>query len=50
MMTRYEGTHRSRICLPCRLGLCRLPVWAIRGASIAALAVNLWVAHKFGAF
>jgi len=47
----YHGIHRvPHLCLTCRLGLCRIPTWAIRAACVVVLAVDLYGAHKFGAF
>lgn len=48
-MSTYEGKHRTpQLCLPCRFGLCRLPVWVIRGLGIAGVAADLYIVHRFG--
>jgi hypothetical protein len=47
-MSRYESKHRARICLPCRLHLCRIPVWVIRGLVVTGIALDLLIAHSFG--
>jgi hypothetical protein len=45
---RAERARTPHLCLMCRLHLCAIPVWAVRGACVIALAVDLYGLHKLG--
>ena len=47
MAARWRGEH---LCLPCKLHLCHIPLWAIRGACVLTLAADLFGLHQLGAF
>lgn len=40
-LTRKARHRKPTLCLPCRLGLCRIPRWTIRAAGVIALIAGI---------